>query len=173
MAVKEAQVLRDRAIPMGHRWRSLFSIFTLFYFIQFSELGGGWEHGAREVRWLDLCLRSVTCIEQVAGAGLRKGLLWERGGGGCSWGACSSPIWVLLAGSPGGGRLSQTRQCWPLGRDFLGLVSRSKAQPRPTCCYQLGSWRCCPRTSRGCQHFPQPPFLPGQSLACSDLSILP
>ena len=85
-----------------------------------------------------MCLRSVTCIEQVAGAGLRKGLLWERGGGGCSWGACSSPIWVLLAGSPGGGRLSQTRQCWPLGRDFLGLVSRHSQGQHAVTSWDLG-----------------------------------
>lgn len=59
--------------------------------------------------------------EQVAGAGLRKdpcGNVEEGAAAGCAAQALSG----CLVGSPGGGRLSQTRQCWPYGRDFLGLV---------------------------------------------------
>lgn len=114
---------------------------------------GAWSQGSKD-KWLDLCLRSIAHTEPVVGAVRREGLWWGR----YSWVGCSSAVWVLLASSPGGERLSQTGLRWPSGRDFLGLVSKAKAQPRPTCCYQLGSWHCCPWTSAGLPAFPTASF---------------
>lgn len=72
---------------------------------------GRWGRATRAVSWLDLCFRNITLMEQAVG-------------GSSQVAACT--VWVLLAGPPGGGRLSQACLCCPSGRAFLGLASRGR-----------------------------------------------
>ena len=133
---------------------------------------GAWSQGSKD-KWLDLCLRSITHTEPVVGAVRREGLLWEHGeentagllaqalSGGC-WPA---PRLVRGSARPAcAGPQGETSLAW------FPKARRSQGQHAVTS-WDLGIVVLGPQ--RGCRPFPQPPFLPGQSVVCSDCSVPP